>query len=55
MTGIKQSQKVEKKPRSKEEQAIIDIVEKSKGCKLTEQEINLAVDQAYSIGELPIT
>jgi hypothetical protein len=52
MTGIKQSQKVEKKPRNKKEQEIIDIIEKSKGRKLTEQEITLALDQAHSIGEL---
>jgi hypothetical protein len=52
MTGTLQKPSVEKVQRSKEEQQIIDVVEKSKGRKLTEQEINLALDQARSIGEL---
>ena len=35
-----------------EEQAIIDLVEKYEGRTLTEQEINLALDQAREMGEL---
>jgi hypothetical protein len=35
-----------------EEQKIIDFVEKNKGRKLTEQEINLSLEQARAIGEL---
>ena len=35
-----------------EERAIIDLVEKYEGRTLTEQEINLALDQAREMGEL---
>ena len=42
----------EKKKPTPEEQEIIDFVEKSKGRKLTPQEINLSLKQARAIGEL---
>jgi hypothetical protein len=35
-----------------EEQALIDWLERYKGRKLTQQEINLALEQARQIGEL---
>jgi hypothetical protein len=35
-----------------DEQAIIDFVEKSKGRKLSRQEVNLSLKQARAIGEL---
>jgi hypothetical protein len=39
-------------PLSADEQKIIDFVEKGKGRKLTQQEINLSLEQARQIGEL---
>jgi hypothetical protein len=44
-----------KKPEAKltpEEQKIIDLLEWSKGRKLTQQEINLSLDQARHLGDL---
>jgi hypothetical protein len=40
------------KQHSAEEQKLIDFLEKEEGRKLTPQEINLAIDQAKSVGDL---
>jgi hypothetical protein len=38
--------------RPPEEVAVIEALERSRGRKLTEQEINLSLDQAKAIGDL---
>jgi hypothetical protein len=49
------SPKASAKKLTDEEQKVIDWLEKSKGRKLTKEEINLSLEQAREIGELPRT
>jgi hypothetical protein len=51
-TGTPQKNEADK-PRSPEEQEIIDMMERTEGRKLTEQEIHLSLEQARALGELP--
>jgi hypothetical protein len=53
IVGAKPPQSPRTKRRlSADEQRIVDIVERRKGHPLTEQEINLSLDQARSVGSI---
>jgi hypothetical protein len=52
-TGTPRKNEAEKtRQYTADEQSIIDLVERTKGRKLTQQEINLSLDQARALGEL---
>ena len=52
MTGTQPRKPAEKRQLTAEEADLIKTLERLEGRKLTEQEINLSLDQARAIGEL---